>query len=44
MNDTAIALKAYSENRDHRNYPDLHNNNPRPALAFVYIMIDTQEY
>jgi hypothetical protein len=43
MNDIGIALKAYSENRDHRNYPDHHNNNPRQAVAFVFVMINTQE-
>jgi len=43
MNDTGIALRAYSENRDHRNYPDLHYNYPRPALVFVCVMINTQE-
>jgi hypothetical protein len=43
MNDTGIALKAYTENRDHRIYPDLHNNNTRQALAFVCVMINAQE-
>jgi hypothetical protein len=44
MNDTGIAYKAYSENGDHRNYPEIYNNNPRQALAFVYVMINTEEY